>query len=186
VHPHAQGERLITIAEYEKLPEEDAYRDELVRGRLVRSPRPASLHGRVLIRLARRLDEYAEAGGRGVVLADVGVVLARDPDTVRGPDVAFFSLERIPESGYATSFWGPPDLAVEIASPSNRPSEVRAKVAEYLDAGVRLVWVVDPQNRSVSIHEPGGSVSVLSESDTLAGDDVLPGFRLPLAAFLAL
>ena len=75
---------------------------------------------------------------------------------------------------------------MEIASPSNRPSEVRAKVAEYLDAGVRLVWVVDPQNRSVSIHGPGGSVRELSESDTLAGDDVLPGFRLPLAAFLAL
>lgn len=185
VYP-SRGERLLSIAEYEKMPKEDAYRVDLVRGRLVRSPRPASLHGRVMTRLARKLDEYVEHRGRGVVLSDVGVVLARNPDTVRGPDIAYYTPERIPETGYGTAFWGPPDLAVEIASPSNRGPDLKARVDEYLGAGVRLVWVVDPVARSVAVHGPGEAVRLVNETDTLTGDDVLSGFRLPLAAFFAL
>jgi Uma2 family endonuclease len=186
MHSPAQEERVLTIAEFERLPEEDAYRIELVRGRLVRSPRPAPLHGVLTARLAHLLYEFVERRGRGVVLADVGVVLARDPDTVRGPDLAFYSLERIPDTGYGSGFWGPPDLAVEITSPSNRASEMGEKLAEYLEAGVRLVWVVDPPARSVSIHEPGGSGRVLGDDAVLEGDIVRPGFRLPLASFFSL
>ena len=178
--------RPLTVSEFEGLPEEDAYRVELVRGRLVRSPRPASLHGRLVVRLARRLDEFAEAGGHGVVLADAGVILARNPDTVRGPDIAFFSTGRIPDTAYATTFWGPPDLAVEITSPSNRASELQTKVADYLDAGVRRVWIVDPPTRSVTVWAPGGEERLLRDDATLEGDDVLPGFRLSLAAFFEL
>lgn len=129
---HTGGERLITIAEYEQMPEEDLYRVDLVRGMLVRSPIPAPLHGVLQIRIGRKLDEFVEHAGGGVVTGEVGAVLARDPDTVRGPDVAFYSTARIPESGYSGGFWGPPDLAVEILSPSNRASEVRAKIADYL------------------------------------------------------
>jgi Uma2 family endonuclease len=186
VYPRARGERLLSMAEFEKLPEEDAYRIELVRGRLVRSPRPASLHGVVSARLTARRHEFVETGGRGVVLADVGVVVGRDPDTVRGPDIAFYSPERIPETGYATSFWGPPDLAVEITSPSNRMSEMREKVAEYLESGVRCVWVVDPPARRVTVHRSDGAIRSVAEGDELEGDDVLPGFRLSLASFFAL
>ena len=186
MYPPAQGERLITIAEYERMPKEDAYRTDLVRGRLVRSPPPASLHGRLAARLTSRLDEHVEARGLGVVLAGAGAVLARDPDTVRGPDVSFYSHSRIPEAGYGTTFWGPPDLAVEIRSPSNRGPALREKLADYFEAGVRVVWVVDPQARSVTVHEAGGRARTLHEADTLTGDDVLPGFRLPLAAFFAL
>jgi Uma2 family endonuclease len=186
VYPRAPGERLLSIAEFERLPEEDAYRIELVRGRLVREPRPASLHGVVSARLTARLQEFVERAGRGVVLADVGVVVARNPDTVRGPDIAFYTPERIPETGYGTAFWGPPDLAVEIASPSNRVAEMREKVAEYLEAGVRCVWVVDPPTRSVSVHRSDGAVRTVGEADVLEGDEVLPGFRLPLAWFFAL
>lgn len=182
----ADDERLLTIAEFEQLPEEDAYRMELVRGRVVRAPRPASLHGRLLIRLGRFLDEFVERSGEGVVLADAGIIIARDPDTVRGPDIAYFSEQRIPGNAYATSSWGPPDLAVEIMSPSNRASEMQAKVTDYLDAGVRLVWVMDPQTRTVTVYKPGGIARMLREDDVLEGDDVLPGFRLPLAAFFAL
>jgi Uma2 family endonuclease len=186
VQPPAQNERPLSLAEFEKLPEEDAYRIELVGGRLVREPRPASLHGGISARLVARLQDFVETRGRGVVLVDVGVVLAREPDTVRGPDIAYYSPERIPETGYATSFWGPPDLAVEILSPSNRAAEMREKVAEYLEAGVRCVWVVDPRARSVSVHRPGDDVRTVREPDSIEGDEVLPGFRLSLRTFFAL
>jgi Uma2 family endonuclease len=183
---HTGGERLITIAEYERMPEEDLYRVDLVRGMLVKSPIPAPLHGVLQIRIGRKLDEFVERAGGGVVTGEVGAILARDPDTVRGPDVAFYSTDRIPEFGYSGGFWGPPDLAVEILSPSNRPSDVRAKVADYLDAGVRMVWVLDPPARSVTIHRPGAETRAVRYDQTLEGEDVLPGFRLPLKAFFAL
>ncbi len=181
-----QDARTLSIAEFERLPEEDAYRIELVRGRLVREPRPAPLHGRVSVILATRLDTFVERHGGGVVLVDVGVVTARDPDTVRGPDIAFYARERIPADGYGAGFWGPPDLAVEILSPSNRTAEMRAKVTEYLDAGVRTVWVVDPPARSVTVHRPDGEPRTLGPGGVLGGDDVLPGFRLPLEVLFAL
>jgi Uma2 family endonuclease len=180
------AERLLTATEFENLPEEDEYRVELVRGRLVRSPRPAPLHGRLVIRLGRVLDEFVEKAGTGVALAEVGSLLARDPDTVRGPDLAYYSHDRIPESGYATGFWGPPDLAVEITSPTNRVSDTQAKVTDYLDAGVRLVWVIDPPTRSVTAYTSDGTARILRSDEVLEGGDVLPGFRLPLAAFFAL
>lgn len=180
------GDHILTISEFEMLPEEDAYRVELVRGRLVREPRPASLHGRVMVRLSHRLEAFAESRGGGVVLADIGVITGRDPDTVRGPDIAFWSTERIPEAGYETSFWGPPDLAVEILSPSNQDSEMRAKVDEYLDAGVRMVWLVDPGARVVSVHRPDARARTLGIGHVLDGEDVLPGFQLPLASFFEL
>jgi Uma2 family endonuclease len=94
--------------------------------------------------------------------------------------------DRIPESRYASSFWGPPDLVVEITSPSNRASEIQEKVADYLDAGVHLVWVIDPPTRSMTAYSAGGAARVLRSEDVLEGDEVLPEFRLPLAAFFAL
>lgn len=162
-------ERLLTIAEFEQLPEEDAYRIELVRGWLVREPRPAPLHGRVMVRLAHQLEAFVESRGSGAVLADIGVITGRDPDTVRGPDIAWYSAERIPESGYGIPLWGPPDLAVEILSPSNRASEMQAKVAEYLDAGVRAVWVVDPGAKSVSVHRSGAPARRLGTGHCAGG-----------------
>jgi len=186
MYPPASGDRLISTAEFQKLPEEDAYRIELVRGRLVREPRPASLHGAISARLVTRLQEYVETRGRGVVLVGVGVVLARDPDTVRGPDVAYFAPERIPEARWGTVFWGPPDLAIEILSPSNRAAEMGEKVAEYLEAGVRGVWLVDPSGPSVTVSLAGGVVQSVGPDGILDGDEVLPGFRMSLAALFSL
>jgi Uma2 family endonuclease len=185
-NPPANDDRLLTIAEFEQLPEEDGYRIELVRGRLVRSRGPASLHGVLAARLVHRLVEFVEEGGHGVMLAGAGVVLARNPDTVRIPDAAFFSKQRIPETGYAATYWGPPDLAVEITSPSNRVSEMHEKVTDYTDAGVRVVWVVDPPTRTIFVYQSAGAARMLRHHDVLEGDDVLPEFRLPLAAFFTL
>lgn len=183
--PTESSGRPLTLSEFEALPEEDAARIELVRGRLVRSPRPASLHGRLAARLIRVLDEWAEAGGHGVVLADAGVILSRDPDTVRGPDISFFTPERIPADAYATTFWGAPDLAVEIVSPSNRISEMHAKVSDYLEAGVPRVWIVDPGSGSVTIWTPAGEARLIRSDESIEGDPALPGFRLPLAALFS-
>lgn len=182
-----RAERLITAAEFAKLPEDDRYTFELVRGRVVRSPRPATFHGLLVIRLGHALHEFVEAGGHGVVVAEGGALLERDPDTVRGPDVAFYSRERVPKNAYGTTFWGPPDLAAEITSPSNRRAEIKAKLTDYLDNDVRLVWVVDPPTRSVTVHSrPGGAARLVTSPDTLDGAEVLPGFRLPLAPFFVL
>lgn len=177
--------QLLTAAEFGALPDEGEYRIELVRGRLVRSPRPMPLHARLVTRLGRLLDEFVENAGTGLVLTEPGVVLARDPDTVRGPDLAFYSHDRVPEGGYGAGFWGPPDLAVEITSPTNRASETQAKVTEYLDAGVRLVWVVDPPTRSVTAYAASGAARIVRAGEAIEGDDVMPGFRLPLATLFA-
>lgn len=170
-----------SLESFRRLPEEDAHRLELVRGRLVREPRPAPLHARVAIRLGRLLEEHAEAAGAGPVLADCGFVLAVDPPTVRAPDLAFVARERVPDEGYGGGFWHlAPDLAVEILSPSNPLSEVQEKVLDYTRAGARRVWLVDPRLRTVSVHEPGGAAILLEGDDVLEGEDVLPGFRVEL------
>ena len=121
----------------------------------------------------------------GVVLVgDAGFGLARDPDTLRGPDVAFVSRDRVPsEDEQVRVFEGPPDLAVEVLSPSNTPESVRAKVADYLAAGTRLVWLVDadPERETVTIYRSLLAPRTLSRDDDLDGADVLPGFRVALA-----
>jgi Uma2 family endonuclease len=184
--PLENADRLYTIAEFEQLPEDAAYRTELLRGRIVRSPRPATFHGLLAARVIVRLNEFGETTACGVVVADPGIVLSRNPDTVRGPDVAFFSRERIPENAYDVTFWGLPDLAVEINSPSNRASEIQEKVTEYLDAGVRMVWVVDAPTESVTVYRADGSANILRQHDVLDGEDVLEGFRMVLTGFFSL
>jgi len=116
-----------------------------------------------------------------VVAAETGFTLARDPDTVRAPDVGFVSRERVPDplpKGYAEFA---PDLAVEVLSPDDRPGEVLAKVADWLNAGSRLVWVVDPDQRLVRVYRADGSESLLGAHDLLVGEEVLPGFACPVA-----
>jgi Uma2 family endonuclease len=129
---------------------------------------------------AEELLELPDDGMRHA--AGTGFVLNRGPDTVRAPDVAFVARSRLSTA----PSWGfpelAPDLVVEVVSPWDRASEVSAKAAMWLDAGVRLVWVVDPQARLATVPHPGGQDSVLREDGTLDGEDVLPGFRLPLAS----
>lgn len=172
----------MSVEEFLRLPEEDEYRLELVRGAVIREPRPGSRHGEVAVILAAALHQYVAAHGLGKVLGDTGYVLSRAERTVRGPDLSFVSAGRLPAGPLPWSlFEGAPDLAVEILSPSNRAGEMEDKVAGYLAAGCRLVWVVDPVRRTVTVHEPGEQATSLLVSDTLDGGPVLPGFRLPLA-----
>lgn len=177
----AAADRRYTIEEYLTLPDDEGWRDELVRGRLVREPIPGGEHGWIQVILASALHGHADAHGLGVVLVESGYVLAESPPTVRGPDVSFVSRERIPPEGVVRGHWRmAPDLAVEVVSPSNRLAEMQEKVLEYLDAGSRMVWVVDPRTRSITVYRSPAEIRLLRRGDTLDGGNVVPGFRLPV------
>ena len=199
-HPEITG-RGLRAEEFAALPEVDA-REELVRGDVVREPLPAFGHGMVAARIGTILHTWVHrpnpdpssgqssdpgsgqtgAGSPGWVVDHCGFVLARDPDTVRGPDVAYVSGERL-ATGVTDGpyFEGAPDLAVEILSPSNRPREIAEKIREYLEAGARRVWVVDPERETVTVHGPDRTPRTLGLGDVLDGEEVLPGFTVPVA-----
>ena len=110
--------------------------------------------------------------------------MSHDPDTVRSPDVAFVRGERIPPGGVRAFFDGAPDLAVEVISPSDRASEVIAKARDWLRSGCTAVWVVDPETKTVTVYSRGQPTLFLSADDTLACEELLPGFRLPVSQVL--
>jgi Uma2 family endonuclease len=170
----------ITADELYAIPDDDR-RYELVSG-VVRVHEPTGwTHGELQTSLLIHLGAAVRAGGLGGVVAEVGFVLRRRPDTVRAPDVAFLRTERLPTPDRASRFVeGAPDLAVEVLSPDDRAWEVAEKVEEYLAAGTRLVWVVDPRNRHVVVHTPDRIARVLRAGESLDGADVVPGFRLAL------
>jgi Uma2 family endonuclease len=171
----------LSLADFEALPKEDLHRLELVRGRVVREPRPAPLHAMVAGNVYFGLRSFVEPRGLGVVLADAGFLLAADPPTVRAPDVAWVSAGRLPSAAWGTGYWRlAPDIAVEVVSPTNRYGALRAKAAEYLGAGSRQVWIVDPPTKSAEIHERGSRRNVAAPHTLIPGD-VLPGLTLPLS-----
>lgn len=161
----------------------DIGRCELVRGELIRMSPSSFRHVDIALRLGAKLLNYVESRGLGkVVGAEGGFVLERQPDTVRAPDVAFVRKDRLPPpEKEAFYFEGPPDLAVEVLSPSDRAGAVQGKVRQWLTAGCAAVWVVDPASRSVRVCHPDGEARVLSGDDHLEGGELLPGFTLPLA-----
>ncbi len=162
----------------------EAERYELVDGRLIPMPPTGLSHGYTEARVAWILGSYLREHPAGIlVTGEVGFVLRRDPDTVRAADVAFIRAERLPPEGLPTGFFeGAPDLAVEILSPTDRYADLLYKVSQWLEAGTRQVWVVDPARRTVTIFQPDGTLRLLHESDELDGGDVLPGFRYPVRA----
>ncbi len=155
---------------------------ELVRGKVVPMSPTHQRHGEIAALLVGYLFEYVRARQAGrLYTAEAGFILERDPDTVRAPDVMFVRAERLPAEDQATGYLPvPPDLAVEIISPSDKFGEVMAKAHSYLGGGVGLVWVVDPQAGRVYVFEQGNKTETLSSDDVLKGGDVLPGFELPL------
>ncbi len=169
--------KLLTAADLLRLDGEGV-RGELIRGVLCKTMPTGQRHGKIAMRLGAALFNFAEDEGLGTVVAsDSGVWLERDPDTVREPDIAFTSVERLPlddeAAGYAEVI---PDLVVEIASPGDSRRELHDKAYMWLSHGVRLVWVVHPETRTVDVHRPAANVATLSEGDTLDGLDVLQGF----------
>ena len=160
----------------------DGVRGELIRGVLSETTPTGREHGQIAVRLAARLHNFVEPRRLGVLTAsDSGVWLEHSPDTVREPDVAFFSAEKSPPDERVTGYAQvAPDLAVEIVSPSDRLPAVNDKALMWLRYGVRLVWVVRPDERRVDVHREGHAVVALTENDALDGADVLPGFSCPV------
>ena len=188
----AKGNRMatkarITSEEFWRMPSSDM-RQELVSGEVVEMMPPAPLHGYIVTKIARRLDEHVEKHGLGWVMAgDPGFVLRLpwDDDRVRAPDVAFLSRARVPEGKLPKKFFhGAPDLAVEVLSPSESPVDVQQKVRDWLEGGARLVWTVAPEAASATVYRPDGSARLVRDREPLEGEDVLPGFTVPLAEVL--
>ena len=174
----------MTIEEFERLPDEAA-RLELVRGSVVREPPADFEHGGIGVQIATLLHTFVREHGLGkVVGAETGIVLFDDPPTVRAPDVAFVHRDRLPADprGFARLA---PDLAVEIVSPSNTHSEIQDKVFDYLDAGARLVWVVEPRGRTVTVYRSRDEIRILTSEQEIDGGEVFPGFRVEVSEFFA-
>ena len=153
-------------------------RGELIRGVLCKTMSVGQEHGETVVNLAALLWNFIRAQRLGrLVASDSGVWLERDPDTVREPDIAFFSAEKVPPgirvTGYSETV---PDLVGEVYSPSDSMREVHDKARMWLSYGVRLVWVVHPDTRTIDVHHQEHRVSTLTETDALDGADVLPGF----------
>ncbi len=163
----------------------DIGRCELVRGELRMMNAAGSEHGRIVGKLTCMLGNHVMANGLGTFFgAETGFILSRDPDTVRAPDFAFLRSARpaSPKRGY---YPGAPDLAVEVLSPDDRAGYVREKIAEWLEAGTGAVWIVDPRQRTVAIHELNRSAVGASESEVIHGGALLPGFELPIDELFA-
>jgi Uma2 family endonuclease len=170
----AHASPVVTAEEFERMPKGD-YRWELVEGRLVRMSLVGYEHARVAMRFAAMLYAHAVRNGLGEVLPELGCKLQSNPDTVRGPDIAFIRRERTTLA--ARGFWnGAPDLVVEVLSPDDRLSHMRAKVDEYLSRGVLAVVIIDPGQKSVTIRRRLSVPLVMRGGDEIVLDDVLPGF----------
>lgn len=172
--------RLITADELLAMPERDC-RYELVKGELITLPIEGAMHGSVVSNVVVGIGSFVETHDLGEVFIRTGFILATDPDTVRGPDVSFVSKARLSDDMSDGYFTIAPDLAVEVVSPNDTYTEVVEKVAEYLAAGTRLVVLVDPLNREITKHPAQGNITRLGECDTLALDDIMPGFECAAA-----
>ena len=167
---------------------DDGFVYELIKGELIKvSPPPGHEHGLVAMNIAGPLYEYAKKQHLGnVYAAETGFLLEQNPDTVRAADVAFVRRERIEKAGPVQGYWiGAPDLAVEVLSPSDTVRRVEGKVAEWLESGTSVVWVVSPKMRSVTVYRSLTEIVVLTEKDTLDGGVVVPGFQISVAEIFA-
>ena len=161
----------------------DLVQVELVRGELRVTPLPGPRHGGVCSNLLARLMPYVAERRLGRVFADgVGFRLLALPQTVRGPDVSFVRAERMPAALAARGFLEmAPDLVVEVLSPSETASRLEEKLSDYRAAGTPLIWVIDPDQRTVMVISAGAPVRWLREDDAIDGGTVVPGFRCRVA-----
>jgi Uma2 family endonuclease len=181
----ANPPRLLTIDEYARLPD-DGRKTELVRGRILEVPPTYPFHGYVCSKIGCIVANFVDAQKCGRVMTnDSGVITERDPDTLRGADVCYYSYARLPagplpRDRYLTVM---PDLVFEVRSPTDRRSRVLGKVTEYLTAGVTAVCVVNPESGTAIIYRDNQDPEAFAADAELALPDILPGFRVPLRQF---
>lgn len=176
----------ITAEELLQLPD-NGKRRELVRGEVREMAFAGAEHGEYAMHIGSLLAEYVHNHGLGrTYAAGTGFILDRNPDTVRAPDAAFVRREVLEQ---LESGWGyltcPPDLAIEVVEHGDSYAEVQEKVMEWLDAGCRMVVVVNPRRRTVTVYRSKTDITILTEEDTLSGGDVVEGWELPLSVLFA-
>jgi len=175
--------QLTTAEDLIEMPDAPGKFQELVRGEVIELPGVGARHGYIGGLIHDYLKAYARERKLGLVFVGaVGYIMARDPDTVRIPDGSFVARERIPEGRLPRGYWPlAPDLAVEIVSPGDSATELRAKVHQYLEAGTRLVWVVWPDEETVTVYQTSDAPVESGPDGELHGGEVLPGFRVPVS-----
>lgn len=181
--------KLMTVDEYWDFvnrPENHDRLFELRRGRVVEMPRPKKPHGIVCTRIATALQNYADRVGVGYVLSnDTGVVLEEDPGSVVGPDVVYCVDANEYDEVEPKWVEVPPVLTVEVLSPNDRMPEVTEKINDYLTSGVKVVWLADPETKTVTVYRPSGLPSVLKPTDDLTAGE-LPDFSCKVGALFRL
>lgn len=172
---------LMTADELLRRPD-DGQRHELIAGELRTMAPTGDEHGGLTAQFTIALGHYVRQHNLGrVVAGEPGFLLTTDPDTVRAPDVAFIRRERVEATGIARGYrQGAPDLAVEIISPNDLYTEVEEKVATWLEHGARMVIVLNPRRRTLAVHRSARETRQLTVADTLDGEDVVPGWRVPV------
>lgn len=168
------------------LPENRDLHVELERGAITDMPPAGKFHGFVCGNVARILGNYAAEHGRGYVCAnDAGLIVERDPDTVRGPDVTFYEDSQTADDMERQFAAEPPVLAVEVLSPNDRVNRPVLRISQMLALGVKMIWIVDPESRDVSVYRSGRDPQLIPRLQELTGEDVLPDFRCRVADLFA-
>lgn len=180
--------RTLTAAAFWEVVQQPEYADvltELIAGEMITMSKPGLRHGQVVFELSFQIALHVREHGLGrVFAAETGFLVERDPDTVRGIDVAFVRADRLPEGGIEGIAPFAPDFAAEVVSPHNSALDMQKKVLQLLRAGTQLVWVVYPELQVVTVYTPD-RIAMFSAGDTLDGGDVLPGFKLKVSAVFA-
>ena len=177
---------LITAEELMQLPD-DGFRYELINGEVEKMPPPGHPHGRIAFRLSIAVGQFVLEHVLGEGFAtDTGFKLSSNPDTVLAPDFAFVTNEKFREGSKTEGYWpGPPDLAVEVLSPNDRPGKVKQKISLWFSFGTRQVWIVDPEHTTVTIYRSESNRTTFSGSDYLEAQDLFPGLRISLDQIFA-
>jgi Uma2 family endonuclease len=177
-------EPLLTAEQYARLPDAGAP-TELVRGRVITLSVPTPRHGQICSKIDRLIGGYADDHRLGhVVINDSGVLTERDPDTLRGADIAFYSFSRVPPGPFPAGYLDiVPELIFEVRSPTDRWSGVLAKVSEYLDAGVLVVGVLDQRSETLQLYRMEELPMTLHGDDELHLSDILGPFRVQVRRF---
>jgi Uma2 family endonuclease len=177
--------KLLTAEEFFLLPNpDDGSQQELVRGEVITMPPPGGMDGVCCLKAGRRIGNFVEERELGTVTSnDTGFVTERGPDSVRGPDIAHWSKNRLPVVPVCYIEVAP-SLLVEVLSPSNTSKQIRGKLKEYFAKGVRIVWVIAPEDRTLTIYRTPDEGRLLHETATATGEDVLPGFTCRVSDLL--
>ena len=176
--------RLLSAEEFSNLPDSGG-RNELLNGELLPMSPANPRHGFIAFRIGTILDRFVTPLKLGAFFAaETGFIVSRAPDSILAPDVSFIFTAKIPSDGIPDKFLHTsPDFTVEVLSPNDSAQDVEVKAKKYLDAGTRLIWVVNPKTESVTVYQAGPTTRHLKKTDTITGEDVFPGFSCTVAEF---